>query len=203
MPGKLSMRGQWARSLVVNELLQELPIHQSHGKNFGVPSGGGCGHGAFELPRDYTQEEDEKELKGSIRAIPPLPVWPNLKICIVGAGVSGLYTAMILDSLEIPNLTYEILESSERVGGRLYTHHFDEEQEHQYYDVGAMRFPRLKIMNRQVFLLSAWNSQLITSGHLICSGESVSKTSSGNSECSKLLPYVHNRHVLQPHIGTA
>lgn len=148
MSGKPSMRGQWARTLVVNELLQEIPIHQGRGKNFGGPPGGGDGRGAFELPRDFTQDEDEKELKGSIRAIPPLPAWPNLKICIVGAGVSGLYTAMILESLEIPNLTYEILESSERVGGRLYTYHFDEDEEHQYYDVGAMRYPRLRIMNR-------------------------------------------------------
>ncbi|KAG4442373.1 hypothetical protein IFR05_002151 [Cadophora sp. M221] len=67
---------------------------------------------------------------------------PKLKICIVGAGVSGLYTAMILEFLDIPGLEYEILESSNRVGGRIYTHHFTEEK-HQYYDVGAMRYPRI------------------------------------------------------------
>lgn len=41
---------------------------------------------------------------------------------------------MILDALEIPNLSYEILEGSDRVGGRVYTHYFSKE-EHDYYDV--------------------------------------------------------------------
>ena len=41
---------------------------------------------------------------------------------------------MILDALEIPNLSYEILEGSDRVGGRVYTHHFSNEK-HDYYDV--------------------------------------------------------------------
>jgi heterodisulfide reductase subunit A-like polyferredoxin len=35
-------------------------------------------------------------------------------VCIVGAGVAGLYTAMILKSLGIP---YDILELSDHVGG--------------------------------------------------------------------------------------
>ena len=34
-------------------------------------------------------------------------------ICIVGAGVAGLYAAMILESLD---LEYEILEASDRIG---------------------------------------------------------------------------------------
>ena len=72
---------------------------------------------------------------------------------------------MILDALEIPNLSYEILEGSDRVGGRVYTHHFSETK-HDYYDVyivyalterfcwltavkvGAMRFPRIPIMEK-------------------------------------------------------
>ena len=41
---------------------------------------------------------------------------------------------MILDALDIPNLSYEILEGSDRVGGRVYTHHFSE-RKHDYYDV--------------------------------------------------------------------
>ncbi|KAL2850679.1 hypothetical protein BJY01DRAFT_261437 [Aspergillus pseudoustus] len=63
-----------------------------------------------------------------------------LKIGIVGAGISGLYLAMLFDELQIPGLTYEILESSNRTGGRVLTHYFDGEGEH-HYDVGAMRFP--------------------------------------------------------------
>ncbi len=41
---------------------------------------------------------------------------------------------MILDALDIPNLSYEILEGSDRIGGRVYTHHFSEKK-HDYYDV--------------------------------------------------------------------
>ena len=65
--------------------------------------------------------------------IPPpvLPSVPQLPVCIVGAGVSGLYIAMILDSLGIK---YEILEGSGRIGGRLYTHNFPKNAgKYQYY----------------------------------------------------------------------
>ena len=40
------------------------------------------------------------------------------KVGIIGAGCAGLYTAMILESLGIE---FEILEGSDRVGGRLHT----------------------------------------------------------------------------------
>lgn len=63
---------------------------------------------------------------------------------IVGAGMAGLYTAMILKTLEIP---YEILEASNRIGGRVYTHRFSNDPG-DYYDVGAMRFPDIPIMDR-------------------------------------------------------
>jgi len=67
-------------------------------------------------------------------------------VCIVGAGVSGLYTAMILDSLGI---NYEILEASERYGGRCFTYKFSEAEDyHDYFDVGAMRFPKISTMDR-------------------------------------------------------
>jgi NADPH-dependent 2,4-dienoyl-CoA reductase/sulfur reductase-like enzyme len=58
----------------------------------------------------------------------PLPTTPTMNvpadnaliapICIIGAGVAGLYAAMMLDYLD---LRYEVLEASERVGGRLFT----------------------------------------------------------------------------------
>jgi cation diffusion facilitator CzcD-associated flavoprotein CzcO len=47
-----------------------------------------------------------------------------LSVGIIGAGAAGLYAAMILESLGID---YEILESSQRIGGRIFTHRFDEE----------------------------------------------------------------------------
>lgn len=87
----------------------------------------------------------------------------RIKVGIVGAGVAGLFTGMIIDYLnkKVPGLSidYEILEAAgeERLGGRLYTYkfpHTDEstdestEKNHQYYDVGAMRFPEIPIMKR-------------------------------------------------------
>lgn len=84
----------------------------------------------------------------------------KLDIGIVGAGVSGLFSAMVFDWLnEHPELkgklkiNYDILEAAgeERLGGRLYTHKFSEGdpvKTHDYYDVGAMRFPNNDIMKR-------------------------------------------------------
>ncbi|KAG1873113.1 hypothetical protein F4604DRAFT_1681177 [Suillus subluteus] len=65
---------------------------------------------------------------------------------ILGAGVSGLYTALILDSL---NIEYEILEASNCTGRRLLTYNFPNGGKYDYFichsfdpaDVGAMRFP--------------------------------------------------------------
>ena len=74
-------------------------------------------------------------------------------ICIIGAGVTGLYTAMLLDELGID---YDILEANNRVGGRILTHRFNGDlgynaavgtpERYDYYDVGAMRFPRVPFM---------------------------------------------------------
>ncbi|CAI7569856.1 unnamed protein product [Penicillium discolor] len=85
----------------------------------------------------------------------------QFKIGIIGAGAAGLFTALIFDWLqEQSNQTvefnYEILEASQRVGGRLYTHNFSETNgTHEYYDVGAMRFPDNKVMER-LFDLFRW-----------------------------------------------
>lgn len=67
--------------------------------------------------------------------------------CIIGAGMAGLYTAMILDSLDLPYTIYE--GSKDRIGGRVFTHYFnssnqlgDEEarKKQRYVELGAMRF---------------------------------------------------------------
>lgn len=79
----------------------------------------------------------------------------QLKIGIVGAGCAGMFTAMILDEIKerITGLrdviSYDILEAAgeERLGGRLYTHEFSKTP-HDYYDVGAMRFPYNDVMKR-------------------------------------------------------
>ncbi|KAF8636268.1 hypothetical protein AX16_011038 [Volvariella volvacea WC 439] len=82
-----------------------------------------------------------------VTIIPP-PVRPPspYPVCIIGAGVSGLYIAMMLDSLGIE---YELMEGSGRTGGRLHTHYFQKKPgKYQYYDVGAMRYPRTTFMAR-------------------------------------------------------
>jgi len=76
----------------------------------------------------------------------------KFKVGIVGAGSAGLFTAMLFDHLKAQfnlNVEYEILERNDesRVGGRLYTYHFPGDK-HQYFDVGAMRFPNIAIMKR-------------------------------------------------------
>jgi hypothetical protein len=77
------------------------------------------------------------------------------KVGIVGAGVAGLFTALLLNEIseKVPEfkVSYDIFESSKRVGGRLYTHSFSDDKthsKHDYYDVGAMRFPETAIMKR-------------------------------------------------------
>lgn len=56
---------------------------------------------------------------------PTVPTSPDcpLKVGIVGAGAAGLYSAILLDSLGID---YDILEASDRVGGRVFTYRFNE-----------------------------------------------------------------------------
>jgi len=61
-----------------------------------------------------------------------------LKVGIIGAGISGFYSALLLQSVGID---YEILEGSDRAGGRIYTHYFNPKKwskskpgEPDYYD---------------------------------------------------------------------
>ena len=80
----------------------------------------------------------------------PLPV----NIGIIGAGAAGLFTALILEYLNTAQssvvFTYDILEADpQRSGGRLYTYNFSPAA-HDYFDVGAMRFPQHPVMTRYV-----------------------------------------------------
>ncbi|CAG7850867.1 Putative bifunctional amine oxidase DDB_G0291301 Includes: RecName: Full=Putative sarcosine oxidase; Short=PSO; Includes: RecName: Full=Putative L-amino-acid oxidase [Serendipita indica DSM 11827] len=86
-------------------------------------------------------------------AAPAEKVRRPIKIGILGAGAAGMYAAMIIDSLKSPDFTYEILEANpERVGGRLYTHHFSDGP-NDYFDVGAMRYPYIPFMYHTFYLL--------------------------------------------------
>ncbi|KAK2462138.1 hypothetical protein APHAL10511_005836 [Amanita phalloides] len=92
----------------------------------------------------------------SLLSGPARPTGTNIKIVkptqknpvgILGAGAAGLYTALILESLGIP---YKILEAQGDVGGRLFTYRFPDTTgaPYNYFDVGAMRFPKLAFMQR-------------------------------------------------------
>jgi len=57
---------------------------------------------------------------------------------IVGAGIAGLYAAL---NLRRAGYRVHIFESTDRIGGRIQTHYFNDE-ENQYFEAGAMRIPR-------------------------------------------------------------
>lgn len=63
------------------------------------------------------------------------------KIAIVGGGMSGLLTSLILDSVGVTN--WHIVESSERLGGRIRTKYLNGTgpEDYQYQEMGPMRFP--------------------------------------------------------------
>lgn len=86
--------------------------------------------------------------------------WELFIKALRGSGYGGL-TPTLEDFYEkhvatgdIPNMLffkYQILESvgQERVGGRLFTYEFNGPRSpHDYYDVGAMRFPKNPVMTR-------------------------------------------------------
>ncbi|KAF1965834.1 hypothetical protein BU23DRAFT_336263 [Bimuria novae-zelandiae CBS 107.79] len=63
------------------------------------------------------------------------------KIAIVGGGMAGLLTSLLLDSVGIHD--WHITESSQRVGGRIRTKYLNgtTPDEYQYQEMGPMRFP--------------------------------------------------------------
>ncbi|KAK6345942.1 hypothetical protein TWF730_010281 [Orbilia blumenaviensis] len=152
------IKALWARRLVREKLAAEFNLMRERERDhrdedsFLPPIQGSGRYTHDNLPSDT----NFKVGKGIRRADDP----PPHKVCIVGAGVAGLYIAMILDDLKIPNLTYEILEAGNRVGGRLYTYHFSDEL-HDYYDIGAMRYPKIDSMNRTFDLFKRTELPLI------------------------------------------
>src|SRR5579863_5402000 len=56
---------------------------------------------------------------------------------IVGAGVAGLYAAL---HLLREGYRVHIFEATDRIGGRIHTHYFNDEKD-QYFEAGAMRIP--------------------------------------------------------------
>ena len=150
-----SMRSRWANRLVRQKICNELLELSRRGTALPLPGLGDVpAMTPWNLPPDpaYRSRRNNKAAGTSVTtadcAVTKAGLPPR-KVCIVGAGIAGLYIAMILDDLKIPNLEYDILEASDRVGGRIHTHRFSEE-EHDYYDVGAMRYPDVPT-NRRTF----------------------------------------------------
>ncbi|KAG8791048.1 hypothetical protein FRC12_010299 [Ceratobasidium sp. 428] len=86
---------------------------------------------------------------------------PIGRVAVIGAGLAGLRAAMILKEAG-QDLDVDILEASERIGGRIYTykffHHTSGNLEtastvNSYFDVGAMRFPYVPVMKAAFELL--------------------------------------------------
>jgi len=82
------------------------------------------------------------------------------KVGIVGAGISGLYAALLLDSLNIP---FEIHEAnSEHLGGRAFTYHFNKNYKNakkcaDYYDYGEMGCMRIPISSIRLIGNVPWS----------------------------------------------
>ncbi|KXX80598.1 L-amino-acid oxidase [Madurella mycetomatis] len=143
MRDTLNYKARWAIELNRLKLAKEWRIARRGNLIPGQPDTGvGFQDDGLGLPPDEEIPDNLDDFVGGPRA--PTPA---RKIGIVGAGISGLYAAMILEDLDIPNLSVEILEANSRVGGRVYTHNFSETT-HDYYDVGAMRFPDIPSMAR-------------------------------------------------------
>ncbi|WP_306318149.1 MULTISPECIES: NAD(P)/FAD-dependent oxidoreductase [unclassified Streptomyces] len=66
------------------------------------------------------------------------PTDPRAHIAVLGAGIAGLVAACELESL---GYRVTILEGSERIGGRIYTHRFGTTPGAPYAELGAMRIP--------------------------------------------------------------
>ena len=80
---------------------------------------------------------------------------------IVGAGVSGLYTALLLRR---EGHKVKVFEAADRVGGRIYTHRFtpQEHPEGVYFEAGAMRVPRSSLHSKVFDLIRYLNTHSST-----------------------------------------
>ena len=83
------------------------------------------------------------------------------RVGIVGGGMAGLYSALLLKQQLKGNVSVKIFEATDRVGGRVYTHKFSEEP-YQYFEAGAMRLPQVD-WQKPVFDLITYLNQTLPS----------------------------------------
>ena len=148
-PLDLSWRSSWAHHAIIKQISKSIPLTTDPATNGATgPSIGDVGD--YSINEDYIRRLDLE--------IPKSKANHQLKVAIVGAGCAGLFVPMIFNKLsalleekQLPHLSVdcEIFEASpeKRLGGRVSTHKFSQ-CPHDYYDVGAMRFPDVNIMTR-------------------------------------------------------
>ncbi|KAK8091374.1 FAD/NAD(P)-binding domain-containing protein [Apiospora kogelbergensis] len=80
-----------------------------------------------------------------------------MHVGIIGAGISGLYTGLLLRR---EGHTVTIFEAADRVGGRIYTHRFTPQarSEDIYFEAGAMRIPRSSLHSKVFDLIRYLNT---------------------------------------------
>ena len=85
-----------------------------------------------------------------------------LNIGIVGGGIAGLYSALLLQR---EGHTVQIFEATGFSGGRVRTHYFTTEKD-QYFEAGAMRIPQSKFHDITFSLIDHVNSLVPQDKHL-------------------------------------
>lgn len=72
-----------------------------------------------------------------------------IHVGIIGAGAAGLYAALMLDSLEDPSITYEVLDADpmkdRKGGGRLFTYRFSESPNDYFVSLVTISFREIAI----------------------------------------------------------
>ena len=75
------------------------------------------------------------------------------KVAIVGAGMAGLMTYLVLDQAGLTNVS--IIEDSSRVGGRVHTQYMSGGPfDHSYQELGAMRLPTAVVLSNVTYNIS-------------------------------------------------
>lgn len=147
-PIDVSWRASWAHAAIREHIAAlEAPSDGAAKEGTQMPVTGAVGIDSDHIPRLHLD-------------LPEPSQNDDLKVGIVGGGCAGLFTAMIFNKLKsmlketniVLPVTCEIFEAAgkERLGGRVYTYQFPPHGPHDYYDVGAMRFPEITVMNRCV-----------------------------------------------------
>lgn len=152
-PGHDSYKYQWARYVARKRLDEDIYLLKQKLAKGNIP-------GLPSIPNAESIKLRDIARDRAVTIGQPPKQDGEFKIGVVGAGCAGLFTGLIIDYLNEKsndwengklNISYDILEAAgpERLGGRLYTYKFSGKK-HDYYDVGAMRFPNNKIMERYV-----------------------------------------------------